>query len=164
MLNKYGIGGFLFAALLGACASTGTNGGENGTGEDGCASRCTSFGWEECLGEGEFAAPVSCADDEICIADSGCGVCVPGARYCGGEDEQDMFLCSDDGAGGEKVGRCEGDEVCSNGFCAATCERGLSDCGGNCVNVLNDRRHCGACGTLCGPSGLPLRGRDSPSV
>ncbi len=31
----------------------------------------------------------------------------------------------------------------------AACSIGLLDCGGNCVDPLTDRNHCGTCGTIC---------------
>ena len=108
---------------LGVIACGPSNNKGTGEGDEVCPSRCTSFGWEECIAPGEYAAPVACSEDEICIAGEGCGVCIPGARYCGIANEQDQYVCADDGSAGELVGTCEDGEVCSNGFCKDRCAK-----------------------------------------
>ncbi len=44
---------------------------------------------------------------------------------------------------------CAPGEVCSNGACALSCQTGLTDCTGSCVDTMNDRDNCGMCGTAC---------------
>jgi hypothetical protein len=113
----------LYCILVGAAAcGPSTSGGAEG--EDGCANRCTSFGWEQCLSPGTYADPVACAEGEVCIADLGCGVCFPGTRYCNGEE---VWVCNDRGDGGSFVESCDGDLVCSNGVCKTPCERALDE-------------------------------------
>jgi hypothetical protein len=113
--------GMCLAVTLFACGPASNKG--TGEGDDLCPDRCTSFGWEECISPGEYAAPVACSEDEICLEGEGCGVCIPGARYCSDLDEQDLYVCADDGSAGEIVGRCENGEVCSNGHCKDRCAK-----------------------------------------
>ncbi len=109
--------------LLGAACGSSATASSDGGGDNICPSRCTSFGWEECLGPDTYADPVACSEDEICVNSEGCVECIPGANYCGGPDGQDIYSCTDNGEAGEKIGRCEGSEVCSNGFCKDRCSK-----------------------------------------
>ncbi|MEM8610212.1 MAG: hypothetical protein AAGF92_24195, partial [Myxococcota bacterium] len=34
------------------------------------------------------------------------------------------------------------------------CHTGLTECSGECVNLLNDTQHCGACDSACGPNSV----------
>ncbi|MDX2019617.1 MAG: MopE-related protein [Deltaproteobacteria bacterium] len=34
--------------------------------------------------------------------------------------------------------------------CCSSCPPGTADCGGTCINLSTDAKHCGACGTTCG--------------
>jgi len=105
-------------ALSTACGpSAGSGDGDGGT----CLNRCTSFGWEQCLSPGNYADPVACSGDEVCIENLGCRACYPGARYCVGE--QEVWSCNDEGTGGTMVETCSGTDVCSNGVCKTPCER-----------------------------------------
>ncbi len=111
----------LYCALLAACGpSAGAGNGDGGVND--CPNRCTSFGWEQCLSPGEYADPVACADNEVCLTD-GCGVCYPGTQYCDGPDGNEVWLCNDNGDGGSMVMKCDGSTVCSNGRCVTPCER-----------------------------------------
>ncbi len=112
----------LLTLMCAACGAKGNADGDGG-GDSICPSRCTSFGWEECLGPDRFADPVVCEESEVCINADGCVECIPDTNYCGGPDEQDIYSCTEDGEEGEKVGRCEGNEVCSNGFCKDRCSK-----------------------------------------
>lgn len=111
----------LFGLVLAACGSTSSGDGDGGT--SGCPDRCSSFGWQQCLSEGVYADPVPCTDDQICIPDLGCAVCIPGATYCDGPEDNEIWQCNDQGSGGEKVSACAGDEVCSQGICKTPCDR-----------------------------------------
>ncbi len=113
--------GLSVVLALVSCGPSNKGTGDGGGSED-CGSRCTSFGWEECISPGEWADPVVCAEDEFCINADGCVTCIPDVRYCGG-DGQDLYLCNEDGTEGEKVGRCPDGEVCSNGFCKDRCSK-----------------------------------------
>jgi hypothetical protein len=42
---------------------------------------------------------------------------------------------------------CNDAEYCDNGTCA--CRPGLTDCNGNCTDLMNDIDHCGACNAPC---------------
>ncbi len=46
--------------------------------------------------------------------------------------------------------RCGAGEICNQGECGLTCQVGLENCGGVCVDVERDRAHCGACNNGCG--------------
>ncbi len=117
------LGALVLASLTFACGASGNNAdGDNGN-PNGCENRCTSFGWEACRGDGTFADPVACGDDLACAADLGCVTCVPGANYCGGENDLDILKCKDDGSGGEQVGTCTDGDVCSNGVCKDACAK-----------------------------------------
>jgi hypothetical protein len=47
--------------------------------------------------------------------------------------------------------------VCSGGSCALTCQQGLTNCSGTCVNEQTDNANCGACGNAC-PAGQACSG------
>jgi hypothetical protein len=114
--------GLLFVVCLAACGPGG-NAGDDGGGDNICPSRCTSFGWEECLAPDQYADPVACEESEVCVNAEGCVACIPEVNYCGGPDGQDIYSCTEDGEEGEKIGRCEDSEVCSNGFCKDRCSK-----------------------------------------
>jgi uncharacterized protein (TIGR03382 family) len=76
-----------------------------------------------------------CGSNETCS--SGTCSCVP---ECSGRD------CGGDGCGGS-CGSCNADRVCSSGSCV--CGDGLSECGGQCVDLRIHDDHCGACGNGC---------------
>jgi hypothetical protein len=86
----------------------------------GCPGRCTSFGYEACLGDDVYAEPVPCDDDEICIPELGCATCVPDSPFCVGDE---VWTCNEDGTGGDFDHACEDDLVCSDGQCKTPCER-----------------------------------------
>jgi hypothetical protein len=44
---------------------------------------------------------------------------------------------------------CRNAEVCSNGRCQGSCDDGLTDCDGGCVDLTSDPAHCGGCTTAC---------------
>jgi len=44
---------------------------------------------------------------------------------------------------------CKAGQVCSAGSCKLSCQSGLTDCSGLCVNLKTDQYNCGACGTAC---------------
>ena len=39
--------------------------------------------------------------------------------------------------------------MCTSGKCVLSCQSGLADCSGKCVNLNNDISNCGSCGTTC---------------
>lgn len=87
--------------------------------DDGCVGLCTSFGYQACNGDGSYAEPVACGDNEVCDPNAGCVVCVPDALYCDGDS---VHRCNADGTGGTLVETCGADEACSNGACKTPCE------------------------------------------
>lgn len=52
-------------------------------------------------------------------------ICMPGAMYCGGPDEGEVWECNGDGTGGRFVEDCP--DACSNGACVTACERAADD-------------------------------------
>jgi Na+-translocating ferredoxin:NAD+ oxidoreductase RnfC subunit len=44
---------------------------------------------------------------------------------------------------------CPAGQICSNGTCALSCQSGLFNCSGVCVNRQTDRFNCGTCGNVC---------------
>src|SRR5690606_31458836 len=59
--------------------------------------------------------------------DGGGGVCVPGATYCAGEEEDEVWECNEDGTGGRFVEACPAGLTCSRGECVTACERAARD-------------------------------------
>ncbi len=84
------------------------------------------------------------------------GVCALGACTIG------FANCDGDGSNGCETNlntaplncgmcgtRCPGGFVCTNGSCQNSCNMGLTDCAGACVNVITNAQNCGACGNAC---------------
>jgi hypothetical protein len=116
----------VLSILVAAIAAAGCGGGRTSPSEgDGCLSRCTSFGFEECLGDGTFADPVACDDGEVCSPEHGCIACYPGTRYCSLDGE--VWQCDAEGSGGEHVETCAAGLTCSAGECKTPCEAALDD-------------------------------------
>jgi hypothetical protein len=87
-----------------------------------CATQCDT-GLTECCGKCVDTA----ADPTHC---GGCAACDPGTPpACGAASP-----------------------LCSNGTCKNSCDPGLSECAGGCVDVFADTSNCGGCNTVC-PSG-----------
>lgn len=90
-----------------------------------------------------------CDDDRDCDRDDPCtaGTCDGGTcSYTVEECGVDAVCCK--GTGG--VVCCADGRPCVDGACG--CDRGRADCDGTCVDLDNERRHCGACGRVCQPS------------
>lgn len=109
--------GLLFVASL----PTSCGPGPRNQGE-GCTSVCTALGFQQCNEDGTFDPPVACGPDEVCDPANGCVVCVPNSYYCGGPTANDVYVCNDQGTGGDFDHACPEDSVCSNGECKTPCE------------------------------------------
>jgi hypothetical protein len=73
------------------------------------------------------------------------GICLSGnccTPTCAGK------VCGDDGCGGS-CGTCGTGHTCQSGTCVLGCSSGFTDCGGRCVDLQTDARHCGACEQTC---------------
>ncbi|HEY4016792.1 MAG TPA: hypothetical protein VGM06_25830 [Polyangiaceae bacterium] len=103
-------------------------------------------------------AGTACATGQVCSSGA-CGVsCQAGLVNCGGtcvDPATDNRFCgvgvgcvSDGGVGGA----CTAGQVCSAGACGLTCQAGLVECNGTCVNPMTDRQFCGASGACTGAS------------
>ena len=75
-----------------------------------------------------------------------CGLnCTGGSQRCGSKCH---FVMSDNSACGSMCMQCSGGKLCVNGTC--TCPQSLpKECSSVCVNLANDPRNCGGCGTAC---------------
>lgn len=104
------------ALLLAACGPDNRNNGPD------CTSLCTSFGFEQCNGDGTYAPPVACGPDEVCDTGIGCVVCAPDQLYCAGDTANDVYRCNGAGTGGTFVESCPSTNVCSGGACKTPCE------------------------------------------
>ncbi len=100
-----------------------------------------------------------CAAGHVCDGTGTCALsCQPGFVACGGEcvnPDTDRRYC---GASGDCTGSSAGVEcadglVCDGaGTCALSCQSGLLNCAGECVNPATDRRFCGASSDCTGPN------------
>lgn len=118
----------LQALLFTTLAFTAACGAAAGNGDDvdpNCPNRCTAFGWEECLSPGEYAPPVACTNDQVCLENGGCAVCQPDQVYCGAIDE--VWMCNGDGTGGTLVEECSVGTVCGAGQCQTPCQAALGE-------------------------------------
>jgi len=133
-----------------------------------------------CEGGRACATDIDCADTDACTTSERCDpaarVCTyrtldgdedgDPPRVCGGTDCDDsratvyagaVELCDgldndcdraiDEGA----TESCGARELCASGSCE--CVPGVMRCGGACIDVTNDPRNCGACGSSCGEGG-----------
>jgi len=100
----------------------------------------------DCTGEN---AGEQCTKGFVCV-DGECTLsCQQGLVNCGGtciDPETDPIHCGAQGScAGWKAGdNCLPGEVCSNGVCQLSCQLGLVNCGGTCIDPLENRNHCGA--------------------
>lgn len=103
---------------------------------------------------------VECTTDADCAggtcASGRCeGTCPPGQVRCGAlcvDPLTDRQRCGASGAcaGAEDGTACLAGEICSNGACALSCQVGLVDCDGRCIDPEKDPEHCGASASCAG--------------
>jgi hypothetical protein len=97
------------------------------------------------------SAGTACTAGKVC----GAGVCVPscqaGMVACGGscvDPATNRDFCGATagcGADGGLAGTaCAPGKVCNDGTCQLSCQSGLVNCSGTCVDPSNDRQYCGA--------------------
>jgi len=91
-------------------------------------------GAEECVGE------CLCASSEVYCADE-CVDPASNVEFCGAKGS-----CSGDDAGVS----CGDTELCMEGQCVLQCAEGQIECGGACVEPLEDQNYCGASGDCSG--------------
>ena len=143
-------------------------------GEDGSCGSGTSVSPDECLGilgsenpcmtatciSGVGCQLVQLSDGSPCDLDNASGECIGGE--CGvaecdagwgdcNEDPEDGCehdVLADDDNCGSCDNLCVGEEFCEDGWCVIDCGA-LTFCMGECVNVMNDARHCDGCGEAC---------------
>jgi hypothetical protein len=115
-----------------------------------------------CGASGDCAGPNAgavCDAGFICNGSGQCELsCQPGLVACGGhcvDPSTDRAFCgaSGDCAGGNAGTSCDAGSVCNGaGVCTLSCQPGLIDCSGTCVDPQSDRAHCGASGSCAGPT------------
>ncbi len=118
------------------------------------ANNCGGCG-QVCGDNGNVASTV-CQGTKCFVA-----TCVGGYANCDGmfsngcevDTNSDMNNCG--GCGKQCQAPANGTATCSNGECKKTCPLGTPDlCGDQCVSLLTDATHCGACATSCSALGL----------
>lgn len=106
------------------------------------------------------ACGTACGMGEVCSGGVCAVTCAAGLVNCSGHCIDPMADRAHCGASGSCVGAstgsvCAAGQVCTSGACALSCQTGLVDCAGTCVDPQRDPRYCGAdaaCGTgqTCG--------------
>jgi hypothetical protein len=136
---------FTCAAGLIACglADAGSDAGDD-AGAAYCAN--TASDNRNCGGCGKKCDPGQTCDNGACSY-----TCRAGLLSCGGsciDPSTDRQHCGAvagcDPDAGTAGTACPDDQVCSAGACRLSCQTGLVNCGGNCIDPLADRLHCGA--------------------
>ena len=110
---------------------------------------------------GECVDVVYAADGTPCTG----GTCVSGQCQagCSGSSVSCVGKCTDIAADAENCSTCGNkcgiDEICEKGNCVTptgggstppdTCNTGLTDCAGSCVDTQKDNSNCGSCGYAC---------------
>ena len=100
--------------------------------------------------------PRNCgACDKVCPKSTVCSLGVCDTKGCAAGLDPNCVpggcvnLATDAGHCGTCDNACPSDQACSLRRCSATCDHGLTLCGGACVNLQTDPRNCGACNTAC---------------
>src|SRR5690606_24064962 len=116
-------------------------------------------------GEGSGSDGEVCGAGSVCQAGSCVLSCPSGLVACGStcvDPDTDRNYCgatagcgeSGQGTAGET---CDEGEVCSGGSCALSCQAGLIECNGTCIDPDSSRQYCGAtegCGENGGTAGM----------
>ena len=121
---------------------------------------CGAFG--NCQG---INAGTTCASGEVCTSGACAVYCPTGFVICDGrcvDPRNDRAYC---GASGDCQGldagtSCPPGEVCNAGTCAVSCQVGLLNCNGACVDPLTSADHCGATGDCQGDHSGGMCGAD----
>jgi Stigma-specific protein, Stig1 len=110
-------------------------------------------------------AGTMCAAGQVCSLGACADSCQQSLVNCAGkciDPTTDREHCGATNGCGEDAGSagtpCVGGQVCSAGVCRLSCQQGLVDCGGKCIDPSIDRQHCGAtlgCGADGGTAGTP---------
>lgn len=120
----------------------------DGSAANGCETRLNTT--TNCGACGSVCAP---ANANATCASGTCAVmsCTSGWANCNGSvsDGCETSLMTD-GANCGVCGRaCGSGRVCRSGVCGTACPLGQSQCGSSCVDLQNDRNHCGSCTNVC---------------
>lgn len=133
-----------------------------------CVGYCGQDETCECVSDGSACAPVGtggCCSGQPCNPDGYCGTCGTLGAPCNADAEccQGNYaaLCCFDGVRLTTV--CT--DVTNIGFVCpgeptgpVTCAAGLTDCGGECVDLTSNAGNCGACGVSCSLGGVCIGG------
>lgn len=147
--------------------------------DDACDGTC-SAGFDDCNGDKQSdgceinvnkdakncgACGVVCSNNHVaavCVAGDCNGKCAANFNDCNNDKQTDGCESNSQtdaqncGGCGIKCSASHIKAVCAAGACSGDCAAGFGDCNGDkqkdgCeVNLNNDEKNCGACGTLCG--------------
>ena len=127
------------------------------------------------------ATGTPCAQGLVCAAGACALQCPPDLVQCGDkcvDPETNRFFCgATEGCGVDNLGTvgdtCGAGEVCASGACGLSCQAGLVNCDGECIDPNTSRVHCGATascsadagttGTVCDPGKVCALGTCSSS-
>ncbi|MBI5544099.1 MAG: hypothetical protein HY901_09440, partial [Deltaproteobacteria bacterium] len=96
-----------------------------------------------------------CVAGQVCAAGACAVSCQAGLVNCGGsciDPATSRTYCgaSGDCQAGNAGHACLAGEMCSGGTCALSCQAGLVNCGGSCIDPVSSRTYCGASGDCQG--------------
>lgn len=112
---------FLCFVVIGCGTGVGTQTGSEGSlpaCEEG-ATQCGDWGAKLCV-NGEWAETSSCPAGENCI-DGECSDCPHGKLFCAGSASKEVWACDVEEGKTLFVQECDGNSVCTNGFCINPC-------------------------------------------
>jgi hypothetical protein len=102
----------------------------------------------------------ACAQGQVCSSGTCQVSCQQDLVNCGGkciDPVSDRAFCGATSGCGLEAGSpgtvCAQGQVCSGGTCQVSCQQGLVNCGGKCIDPKTDRSFCGASGSCDGDAG-----------
>ena len=106
----------------------------------------------DCTGANSGTA---CSAGQVCSNGTCSLSCQSGLIACGGtciDPASSRQFCGATGdcAGANAGAACTAGQVCLSGACVLSCQQGLVNCGGTCIDPLTSRQYCGASGTCSG--------------
>jgi hypothetical protein len=102
---------------------------------------------------------LDCDDGDSTIHLGAAELCNGADDNCDGEVDEVFDLSSEHDNCGSCGHACTGHQVCSSGECESSCEPGLADCSGACVDLQTSVVHCGSCENACSSERTCIDGR-----